>query len=71
MSTGLLRKDQDASNHDADENSRGKETADRKAALVDRLIKQITERGAKRSLEDEGAPEKQSARYVGIEIRQR
>jgi hypothetical protein len=49
MSTGLLRKDQDASNHDADENSRGKETADRKAALVDRLIKQITERGAKRS----------------------
>jgi hypothetical protein len=26
--------------------------------LVDRLIKQITERGAKRSREDEGAPEK-------------
>jgi hypothetical protein len=58
MSTSLLRKDQDASNHDADENSRGKETTDRKAALVDRLIKQITERGAKRSREDEGAPEK-------------
>jgi hypothetical protein len=68
MASGLLRQEQDSGNNESCQNAGGSVAAERKAALVNRLVEQITQGGAERSREDKSAPEEHSARDARKEI---
>ena len=68
MASGLLRQEQDAGNNESRQNAGGSVAAERKAAMVNRLVKQIAQGGPERSGEDKSGPEEHSARNAGKEI---
>jgi transposase len=68
MASGLLRQEEDTGNNESRQNGGGTVAAERKAAMINRLVQQIAQGGTERTREDKSGPEEQSPRNLRKEV---
>ena len=68
MLAGLLRQDKNAANDEDSEHRRGERTTKGKAAVGQRLVEKIADRGAERPRQDKRRPEQKHPRNSAPEI---